>query len=131
MRGETWRQRAAVAGAVLAALAVGAGAFGAHALRDSLDAAQLAVYETAARYQMYHALGLLVASQLPGQRPPLLRWACVLFLIGIVLFSGSLYVLAVTGRGWLGAITPFGGVAFLAGWVCVALGSVLRPTRAV
>ena len=129
MRGEAWRRRALLAGALLAALAVLAGAFGAHALRARLDPAALALFETAARYQMYHALGLLVASQLLPQRPPLLRATCSLFVLGIVLFSGSLYVLALTGRSWLGAFTPFGGLAFLAGWGCVALGSIHRPAR--
>jgi uncharacterized membrane protein YgdD (TMEM256/DUF423 family) len=127
--GERWRRGATVAGALLAALAVLAGAFGAHALRDRLNPAALTLFETAARYQMYHALGLLVASQLLMQRPPLLRATCACFLTGIVLFSGSLYVLALTGRSWLGAITPFGGVAFLAGWAGVALGSIRRPAQ--
>ena len=128
MRGERWRQRATVAGAVLAALAVAAGAFGAHALRNTLSTTQLATYETAARYQMYHALALLLAAQLLPQRSPaLLRAVCSLFIAGIVLFSGSLYVLALTDRRWLGAITPIGGVAFLAGWACLAAGSLRRP----
>jgi len=129
--GDSWRQRATVAGAVFAALAVAAGAFGAHALRNSLSADQLAAYETAARYQMYHALALLLAAQLaPRRSPALLRAGCRLFIAGIVLFSGSLYVLALTGRRWFGAITPLGGVAFLAGWVCLALGSLRRPEPA-
>jgi uncharacterized membrane protein YgdD (TMEM256/DUF423 family) len=129
--GDSWRQHATVAGAVFAALAVAAGAFGAHGLRNSLSADQLAAYETAARYQMYHALALLLAAQLPPRRSPaLLRAGCRLFIAGIVLFSGSLYVLALTSRRWFGAITPLGGVAFLAGWACLALGSLRRPEPA-
>jgi uncharacterized membrane protein YgdD (TMEM256/DUF423 family) len=106
---------------VSAFVAVAAGAFGAHALRARLSPDLLAVFETGARYQMYHALGLLAvawaASRWPGPWPPRAGW---LFLAGTVLFSGSLYALALTGVRWLGAITPLGGVAFLAGWLCLA-----------
>ena len=102
--------------------AVAAGAFGAHALRARLAPEMLAVFETGARYQMYHALALLaaawVASQWPSGAATAAGW---LFTAGIVLFSGSLYLLALTGTRWLGAITPLGGVAFLAGWVALAL----------
>ena len=109
-------------GALSAGIAVAAGAFGAHALRSRLDPASLAVFETAARYQMYHALALLavawVAARWPG---PLPQWAGWLFVLGTVLFSGSLYALALSGTRWLGAITPLGGTAFLAGWICLAL----------
>ena len=109
-------------GAVSAFVAVAAGAFGAHGLRAWLAPDLLAVFETAARYQMYHALALLavawVAARWPG---PLPQWAGWLFVVGTVLFSGSLYALALTGVRWLGAITPLGGVAFLAGWLCLAL----------
>ena len=109
-------------GAASAFLAVAAGAFGAHALRDRLAPDLLAVFETAARYQMYHALGLLavawVAARWPG--PPA-QWAGWLFVAGTVLFSGSLYALALSGVRWLGAITPLGGAAFLDGWICLAL----------
>jgi uncharacterized membrane protein YgdD (TMEM256/DUF423 family) len=108
-------------GALSAFLSVAAGAFGAHALRTRLSLELLAVFETAARYQMYHALGLLAvawaATRWPG---PLLQWAGWLFVAGTVLFSGSLYLLALTGARWLGAITPLGGVAFLGGWLCLA-----------
>lgn len=109
-------------GASSAFLAVAAGAFGAHALRARLAPDLLAVFETAARYQMYHALGLLAvawaASRWPGS---LAGWAGWLFVAGTLLFSGSLYALALTGVRWLGAITPLGGVAFLAGWGCLAM----------
>jgi uncharacterized membrane protein YgdD (TMEM256/DUF423 family) len=129
---ERWRRVATTAAAVLAGLAVLAGAFGAHALRDRFGPSETALWETAARYQMYHALALLLlASLFPQRPPPLIRVAGTLFVIGIVLFSGSLYVLAMTGRRWLGAITPFGGLALLAGWACVALGSLRRPAPTV
>jgi uncharacterized membrane protein YgdD (TMEM256/DUF423 family) len=109
-------------GAASGFVAVAAGAFGAHALRARLAPDLLAVFETAARYQMYHALALLavawVAARWPG---PLPQWAGWLFVLGTVLFSGSLYALALSGVRWLGAITPLGGAAFLAGWICLAL----------
>jgi len=112
----------AVLGALSGFLAVAAGAFGAHALRERLAPDLLAVFETAARYQMYHALALVgtawVAGRWPGALPV---WAGSLFVAGTVAFSGSLYALALTGARWLGAITPLGGLAFLAGWVCLAL----------
>ena len=111
-------------GAFSAFVAVAAGAFGAHALRSRLGTADLAIFETAARYQMYHALGLLGVAwatvRWPGSFSELAGW---LFVGGTVLFSGSLYALALTGVRWLGAITPLGGVAFLAGWICLALAS--------
>ena len=111
----------AVLGALLACLAVGAGAFGAHGLRGRLTPELLDVFETAARYQMYHALGLLavawVADRWPGGATAAAGW---LFVVGIVLFSGSLYLLSLTGTRWLGAITPLGGAAFLAGWLALA-----------
>jgi uncharacterized membrane protein YgdD (TMEM256/DUF423 family) len=96
-------------------LAVAAGAFGAHALKARLSAEMLAVWETAARYQVYHALGLFVVAWLAerGRRTDPVGW---LFLAGILLFSGSLFALALTGERRLGAITPLGGLCFLAGW---------------
>ena len=109
-------------GAVSALVAVAAGAFGAHGLRARLTPEYLAVFETAARYQMYHALGLLAVAWAVTRWPgSLAGWAGWLFVVGTVLFSGSLYTLALTGARWLGAITPLGGVAFLAGWVCLIL----------
>lgn len=112
--------------ALSAFIAVAAGAFGAHALKARLEPDLLTVFETAARYQMYHALALFIAAWLAMQEPCI--WAvragwC--FIIGTVLFSGSLYALALSGVRALGAITPLGGVAFLAGWICLALAA--RP----
>ncbi len=106
-------------GAFSAALAVAAGAFGAHGLRARLTPELLAVFETGARYQMYHALGLVGVAWAVGRWPQaaLAGW---LFIVGTVIFSGSLYVLSLTGVRWLGAITPLGGLAFLAGWVALA-----------
>ncbi len=104
-------------GSVTGLLAVAIGAFGAHALRDGFDAYAQGIYETAVHYQMFHTAAVLFVGVLLLWRPELrlapAGWA---FLVGILLFSGSLYVLAVTGtRAW-GAITPFGGLAFLLGW---------------
>jgi uncharacterized membrane protein YgdD (TMEM256/DUF423 family) len=108
-------------GALSGLIAVAAGAFGAHALKARLAPDLLAVFETGARYQLYHALALglvaWAASRWPGAAPAVAGWA---FLAGTVLFSGSLYVLALTGQRWLGAITPLGGVAFLVGWAALA-----------
>jgi uncharacterized membrane protein YgdD (TMEM256/DUF423 family) len=112
-----------VCGALSAGLAVAAGAFGAHALKTRLSADMIAVFETAARYQMYHALGLCaVAGALARWPAPPVRAAGWLFLAGTVLFSGSLYLLALTGTRWLGAITPLGGLCFIAGWLALAAG---------
>ena len=108
-------------GALFAMVAVAAGAFGAHGLRARVDPAMLAVFETGARYQMYHALGLLAVAWAltvaPGRLASAAGW---LFVAGILVFSGSLYALVLTGVRVLGAITPFGGVAFIAGWACLA-----------
>jgi len=105
-------------GGAAALLAVALGAFGAHALRSRLSPEMLAVWHTGIEYHVFHALGLLavgiVAIQLPGSA--LLRWSGWLMLAGIVLFSGSLYLLALSGERWLGAVTPAGGVLFLAAW---------------
>jgi uncharacterized membrane protein YgdD (TMEM256/DUF423 family) len=109
--------------AILAGLAVAAGAFASHALRDKLSDRALEIFETASRYQMYHALALLLVAVLliqMGSPSALLNTAGYAFLAGIVLFSGSLYALSLSGVKWLGAITPLGGVAFLIGWGCVA-----------
>lgn len=112
-----------VIGAIAAALAVALGAFGAHALKARLAPDLLAVYHTAVQYHFYHALGLiligLAAGQLAGS--VWLKVAGWTMLAGIVLFSGSLYVLTVTGQRWLGAITPVGGVAFIAAWILFAV----------
>jgi uncharacterized membrane protein YgdD (TMEM256/DUF423 family) len=103
-------------------IAVAAGAFGAHSLRDHLPADLLAIFETGARYQMYHALALLLtawaATRWPGSLTLVAGW---LFVAGTLIFSGSLYALSLSGARWLGAVTPLGGVAFIAGWLCLAL----------
>lgn len=107
-------------GAVLGMLGVAAGAFGAHALRERLSDRSLDIFETAARYQMYHALAVLAAGwalERWGAPAGAAGWS---FVIGIVVFSGSLYLLALTGIRWLGAITPIGGVAFIVGWALLA-----------
>jgi uncharacterized membrane protein YgdD (TMEM256/DUF423 family) len=109
-------------GCLFGFLAVAAGAFGAHALRARLGTEMLAVWETGARYQMYHALALLAVA-MAAARWPAAGWAPAgwLFTAGIVIFCGSLYLLAFTGIRWLGAITPLGGLCFLAGWIALAL----------
>jgi len=109
-------------GSISGIIAVAAGAFGAHSLRDRLAADLLAVFETGARYQIYHALALLLTAwavtRWPGTLTVAAGW---LFVAGTLIFSGSLYALGLSGVRWLGAITPLGGVAFLAGWLCLAL----------
>jgi uncharacterized membrane protein YgdD (TMEM256/DUF423 family) len=108
-------------GCASALIAVALGAFGAHGLRSRLVPDMLLTFEVGVRYQMYHALALLavsaVAGRLPGGAVAAAGW---LFVAGTVVFSGSLYVLALTGHRWLGAVTPLGGVAFLAGWAVLA-----------
>jgi uncharacterized membrane protein YgdD (TMEM256/DUF423 family) len=114
--------------AVLGGLAVGLGAFAAHGMKDHFDPAQMQTFETGVRYQMYHALALFGCGVLGrlGARTGLAAW---LFLVGIVLFSGSLYALVWTGVKGLGAVTPFGGVAFLAGWLVLAVTGTRTPER--
>jgi uncharacterized membrane protein YgdD (TMEM256/DUF423 family) len=106
----------AAAGAVNGFVAVACGAFGAHALKRRLDTDRLAVFETGARYHMYHALALVAVSWLASTRGTAADTAGAFFLAGIVLFSGSLYALALSGIRKLGAITPLGGLCFLLGW---------------
>ncbi len=110
-----------VLGALSAGMAVVLGAFGAHALRGRLAADMLAVFEVGVRYQMYHALALLAVAwayaRWPGTAMIVAGW---LFVLGTVIFSGTLYLLALTGQKWLGAITPLGGVAFILGWIVLA-----------
>jgi uncharacterized membrane protein YgdD (TMEM256/DUF423 family) len=106
----------AAAGALNAFLAVACGAFGAHALKRRLDGERLAVFETGARYHIYHSLALVAVSWLATMRGTGANAAGTLFLAGIVLFSGSLYALALSGVRKLGAITPLGGLCFLLGW---------------
>lgn len=114
-----------LAGAVAGLIAVGFGAFGAHGLRGRLSPEMLAAFETGVRYHMYHALALLLTAALaprfPGKAMAAAGW---LFVAGITLFSGSLYLLAVTGVTALGAITPIGGVAFLAGWAALVVATL-------
>lgn len=108
-------------GAAFGGTAVAAGAFGAHLLKPALDATMLGVFETAVRYQMYHALALCLVASIGG-RDPGLRIGAVgwLFAAGIALFSGSLYVVSLSGTRWIGALTPLGGAAFMAGWAVLA-----------
>ncbi len=108
---------------LLGALSVALGAFGAHALEARISADLLQTYETAVRYQFFHVIALFFAAIAIGRYPSnnmgtIAGW---LFILGIVLFSGSLYVLIASGQRWLGAVTPLGGVAFIAGWICLAL----------
>ena len=98
------------------------GAFGAHALRDRLDAHAMGIFETAVQYHFYHSLALLAVGVIALSQPQtvLLKSSGWLFFLGILIFSGSLYVLSITGLRWLGAITPLGGLAFIGGWACLA-----------
>lgn len=111
-----------IAGSILGALGVAAGAFGAHALDGLRPPARMDVFETAARYQMYHALALIgvawIVSRTSSRLPVI---AGYLFLAGTVIFSGSLYLLVLSDTSWWGAVTPVGGAAFIAGWVVLAL----------
>ena len=104
-------------GAILGFVSVAAGAFGAHALKAILTADRLEIFETAVRYQMYHSLAILVAGLLGASQA---AWS---FFLGILVFSGSLYLLVLTDRRWFGAVTPIGGVLFLVGWVLLAVAS--------
>ena len=107
-------------GAINAVIAIAAGAFGAHALKATLDARRLGIFETASRYQMYHALALVLIGIIVAQGNPGVRCAAWAIQGGVIVFSGSLYLLALTDVSWLGAITPFGGVAMMVGWVLLA-----------
>lgn len=110
-----------VAGCAAAFLGVALGAFGAHALKASLAPEALATFEVGVRYQMYHALALLGVAWACARWPgPLVNASGWLFIAGIVVFSGSLYALSLSGVRWLGAVTPIGGLGLLAGWLCLA-----------
>jgi uncharacterized membrane protein YgdD (TMEM256/DUF423 family) len=113
---------------ILGATSVGAGAFGAHALREKLEPRMLEVWQTAAQYQMYHALALLAVAwiihQAPSRPATAAGWA---FIAGVALFSGSLYAMALSGVRVLGMITPLGGLAFIIGWLCLAAASTRLP----
>lgn len=117
----------AVTGAVLAGLGVAFGAFGAHALEQSLDADELRTYETAVRYQLLHAVAL-VAIGLAGPRSRMCVVACLSILGGTILFSGSLYALVFSGASWIGIVTPVGGFAMILGWALFA-GSIPRARQ--
>lgn len=108
---------------LLGGLSVALGAFGAHALRGRIEENLLANYQTGVSYMFYHALALFVVAWAAGKWPAsnLSIWAGWLFVVGVVFFSGSLFIMAFTGLRWLGAITPIGGVAFIAGWLLLAL----------
>lgn len=115
-----------ILGACSAAIAVAAGAFGAHALRARVEPRLLEVFETGARYQMYHALALITVAVVLERASGAPRWVLAsgwLFVAGTVVFSGSLYAMTLTGARWLGAVTPVGGVCFIAGWLCLAMGA--------
>ena len=115
-----------IVGAINAFLAVALGAFGAHGLKDKLDAHYLEIWKTGVTYQMFHAIGILAVGLLLAKvaDSSLFTWSGWLMLIGIIFFSGSLYVLSLTKVGILGAITPIGGVCFLAAWILVVVGAV-------
>jgi uncharacterized membrane protein YgdD (TMEM256/DUF423 family) len=115
-------------GSLVGFLGVAAGAFGAHGLRSRLSPDMLAVFETAVRYQMYHVFALLITAAVMARvgDARLLAIAGWSFITGVVLFSGSLYALALTGISGLGAITPLGGLAFLVGWACLAIFAAAR-----
>ncbi len=112
-------------GAAFGLLGVALGAFGAHGLKGTLSPDMLANFETGVRYQMYHAVGLLAVAwavtRWPGGLTTAAGW---LFVVGILIFSGSLYILSVTGIRWLGAVTPIGGVALIAGWGCLIVAAL-------
>jgi uncharacterized membrane protein YgdD (TMEM256/DUF423 family) len=112
------------AGAINAALAIAAGAFGAHSLRTRLDARRLEIFETAARYQMYHALALVLCGILVGRGLAAAGTAGWVLQAGVVIFSGTLYALALSDVRWLGAITPIGGVAMIVGWILLAVAAL-------
>ena len=116
-----------ILGAVFAFLGVAAGAFGAHMLKSRISTEMLSVFEVGVRYQMYHAFALMATAWLQSQWPSLpgiiSGW---LFALGIMLFSGSLYLLSIGGIPWLGAITPLGGVAFMLGWLMVIFAAIRR-----
>jgi uncharacterized membrane protein YgdD (TMEM256/DUF423 family) len=108
--------------AVLLALAVAIGAFGAHGLKAHLSEALLQTWKTGVEYHFYHALGLLLIGVLSVSMPSnFLNWSSIFLFAGIILFSGSLYILSITGIRWLGAITPLGGISFILGWVLLAV----------
>ena len=119
---------ALVLGALFALLAVMAGAFGAHGLRGVIDERGLEVFQTAVTYQIYHSLALILVAILPvaGLSRRLLGIAAGFFVAGILLFSGSLYLLVLTGLRWMGPVTPVGGIGFMVGWILVVMAGFRR-----
>lgn len=113
-----------ITGSVFMALAVAFGAFGAHIVQDMLTPERFDVYQTGVEYHFYHALGLLIAGtvSMHFKNNKWIARSAVLFIAGILIFSGSLYILTLSDTGWLGAITPIGGVAFILGWIFFAVG---------
>ena len=118
-----------LSGAIFMVLGVLLGAFGAHALKNSLSSEMLAVYKTGVEYQFYHALGLLLIG-LIGIRlnSKWIQGSAILLIVGIILFSGSLYILSISGIKIIGAITPIGGISFVAGWICLIIGIQKQKT---
>ena len=110
-----------VTGALLAGIAIGLGAFGAHGLKNRITSDYLTVFDTGVKYHIYHAMGLMIIGILAFHFPfEPLHIPCIFLAIGICLFSGSLYVLSITGLKWVGAITPLGGLSFIIGWILTA-----------
>jgi uncharacterized membrane protein YgdD (TMEM256/DUF423 family) len=117
-------------GGLFGALAVALGAFGAHGLRDRVDAQTLDTWQTAAHYHLIHAVMLVLIAVLRGHtRSKAVRVAGWLFVVGILIFGGTLYTLVLTGHKWLGAITPIGGACLIAGWLCLAIAGVRWPDK--
>lgn len=118
-----------ISGILLSALSVALGAFAAHGLKQTVSASALEIFETSVRYQFYHSFALIITGILFSvAKPGVTKWAGYLFVAGIILFSGSLYALtfikasAISGYNWVGAITPFGGLCFILGWIFLAIG---------
>lgn len=126
---EPVQRQAGIAACLFSGSAVLAGAFGAHALRDRLGPEAIAIWQTAVDYQFWHALALLGIACLSSQPSPALRWAMRALVAGIMIFSGSLYALALGAPRAIGILTPFGGLAFVIGWVCLLLFFVRSRTR--
>ena len=120
----------------IGALSVALGAFAAHSLKESVSDYAVSIFETGVRYQFYHAFALLVSGILYKEFPgKLIKWSGILFIAGIILFSGSLYILTFIkasvkpGYDWVGAITPIGGLCFIAGWLCLFFGMFKKTNR--
>ena len=111
-------------GAIFGALAIVAGAFASHSLKMYLTESSLSIWQTAVKYQMYHSLALILIAIAMERSIPISFWlkvSTIAFTIGVILFSGSLYILSLTGISWLGIITPFGGLSLISGWICLAI----------